>query len=447
MTYFCKSRAVQRALLVVLVSLFSGLASAANVQKIVSKRGITAWLVEDHSVPVMSLEFAFRGGTAQDPAGKEGAALLMASLLNEGAEGISSVEFQKEVQSLALTLGFSANKDTVSGSLRTLTRNRARAAELMALALQKPSFIEQEIDQQKVQILASIKADEQDNNAIASKLWMEKAFAGHPYARPSKGTPDSIKNLTRTDVMDRHQALLARSNLVVSAVGDLRPDELAVLLDQLFAPLPAQPRLSPMASTEPRILNEIVVVPVSTPQTVIQFGGAAMKIDDPDFIPAMVLNHILGGGSFSSRLYTQVREKRGLTYGVYTGLNPLEYAGLFIGSLSTRNEKAGEAHGLILDEIRRLRDEGPQEQELEDAKSYLIGSYVLGMDSSQKIAARLQGIQLGRFDIEYINKRADIIAKIKMADVRRVANRFLSGHYLTIMVGQPVGVSGARPAP
>jgi zinc protease len=232
--------------------------------------------------------------------------------------------------------------------------------------------------------------------------------------------------------------LFARSNLKVATIGAIEADEIAKLVDRGFAGLPEEPNLTPVPDIVPQGNGENDIVEMDVPQTVITFGGLGLKRSDPDFVPAFVLNHILGGGSFSSRLYREVREKRGLAYSVYSALSPLRHAGLFIGGVSTRNDRAAESLSIILEQIRELAESGPTEDELAKTKSFLVGSFPLRFDTSAKIAQQLLEIQIENLGIDYIDRRNDLIRAVTADDVRRAAGRFLTeASLLVTLVGRP----------
>lgn len=414
-------------------------AAATEVQRVVSPGGIEAWLVEEHSVPVIAVDFGFRGGTSQDPDGKEGLANLMSGLLDEGADDIDSAAFQRAIEDNSISMSFSAGRDVFYGSLKTLTANRDEAFRLLALAVNKPRFDAEPIERIRAQIVAGIKANEKDPEELAYDLWYEAAFPGHPYGRRKEGTEKTLAGITADDLRGLHDRMFARRDLKVAVVGDIDAKALAPLLDEVFANLPAEPDLVAIPEVTPTTKAE-VRSDIANPQTVIRFGGAGLKRADPDFIPAFIANHILGGGSFSSRLYDEVREKRGLAYSVYTFLAPYDHSAIFIGGVATRADRAAEAMSLIEEELKRIAADGPTEDELAKAKSFLVGSFALRFDTSQKISSQLLAFALDDLGIDYINKRNSLIEAVTIDDVRRAARRLYGGEGLiTATVGPAAG--------
>jgi len=423
-----------------LVSAAPAFAGASRIESVVTPAGIEVWLVREKNLPMLSFDFAFLGGAAQDPAGKPGVANLVAGLLDEGAGDLDAASFHERLEERAIALSFSANRDTLRGSVRTLSEHRDQAFELLRLALTAPRFDGQEIERVRAAVLAQLKRRSTNPSDIAADHWFALAFPGHPYGRPTQGTLESVPRIGADDLRTYVHRMLARSNLRIAAVGDIDAAELAALVDRTFGSLPPKSEPVPVADVKPEGLGTSETIQLAVPQTVITFGGVGLKRDDPDFIPAFILNHILGGGGFESRLFREVREKRGLAYSVYSYLAPFQHAGLFLGGVSTRNDRAAESLQIIVGEIKRIAEEGPTAEELDKAKRFLIGSYPLRFDTSGKITANLLDIQIENLGIDYIDKRNALIEAVTPEDARRAARRFLAEVKLLVMlVGQPEG--------
>jgi zinc protease len=421
-----------------LISAAPAFAGASRIERIVTPAGIEIWLVRDRNLPMMSLEFSFLGGAAQDPADKPGVANLAAGLLDEGAGELDAAVFHERLEERAISLAFGAKRDHLRGSIRTLSENRDQAFELLRLALTAPRFDGQELERVRAALLAQLRRRTTNPTDIAADHWFARAFPGHPYGRPIQGTIESVSKISVDDLRTYVRRMLARSNLKIAAVGDIDAAQITLLVDRTFGSLPAQSDLVPVADMEPRGLGTSETIELKVPQTVITFGGIGLKRADPDFIPAFVLNHILGGGGFESRLFREVREKRGLAYSVYSYLAPYEHTGLFLGGVSTRNDRAAETLEIIVAEIKRIAAEGPTADELEKAKRFLIGSYPLRFDTSGKITANLLDIQIENLGIDYIDKRNALVEAVTIEDIRRAARRFLAEVKLLVMlVGEP----------
>jgi zinc protease len=426
-----------------LLTLAAAPARATQIERVVSPGGIEAWVVHEPS-PLIAVEFAFAGGSEQDPPGKPGVAYLAADLWDDGAGDLDAKAFHSKLENKSIGLSFSAGRDHVRGSLRTLTVNRDEAFDYLRLALTAPRFDADAVERARAQLVSRLERQSTSPNDIASRTWWQAAFPDHAYGRPIAGTPDSIARITIDDLKSYTRHVLARGRLKVAIVGDIAAADVGALLDRTFGALPAQPELTPVPDVVMQGLGRRIVVPLDVPQAVVTFGTRGIGRGDPDFMAAYIVNYILGGGSFSSRLYKEVREKRGLAYGVFDSLSWFEHAAVLIGGTATRSAVTGEAIDIIESEIHRLAEAGPLEQEVADAKSYLEGSYALGLDTSSKVAGQLVQIQLDNLGIDYIDRRSAMIEAVTLADTKRVAKRLLDAGLLVTVVGQPQGVTSTQ---
>ncbi len=432
-------------LLPLLALLGAAPAGAVTVERVTSPNGIEAWLVQDHTNPIIAVEAAFRGGAATDPAGKAGLANMVSALLDEGAGPHDSQAFQGKLEDLAIGLSFDAGRDTFRGHLKTLTENRDTAFELFRLALTEPRFDKEPVERIRSQIQTILKRELQNPNTVAIREWNRVVFAGHPYASPVNGTPETVAKLTVADLKGWTRKHLARDALVIGVVGDITPEALGPLLDKTFGALPAKAAKVEVPYTTPKAPGRTIVIPRDNPQSVAMFGEGGIKRDDPDWYAAYVMNYILGGGGFSSRLTEEVREKRGLAYSVYSYLMPLDHAAVVMGGVATQNARLAESLNIIKDEWRRMREEGPTPQELDDAKTYLTGSFPLQLDSTVAIAGLLVAMQLDDLGIDYLDKRNGYMEAVSLKDVNRVAKRLLDPARLTtVVVGKPDGVQASE---
>ncbi|CAN5146040.1 pitrilysin family protein [soil metagenome] len=411
-------------------------ASAFDIQKVVSPMGITAWLVEDKTVPLVAMSFAFEGGAAQDPTDRPGVANMLTGLLDEGASDIDSEAFQARLEDLAIDLSFDAGRDAVFGSLRTLTENRAEAVRLLRLALTEPRFDAEPVDRIRAQLLAGIRRGERSPGDIASKLQMNANFPNHPYGRPVTGTADSVAAISVAEIKAFRAKNFARDNLRVAVVGSIDAATLGTMLDDVFGALPAKADLVNVADAVPAGAGRASAT-LATPQTTIRFTGQGLKRDDPDFMAASIATFILGGGG-GSRLFNAVREQRGLTYSIGLSLDALDHAGLVAGSTSTRSDQAGTVIKVVEDEIARFAKDGPTEAELAKSKDYLMGSFPLRFVTSTRIARQLLSFQMDNLGIDYIQRRNQEVAAITIADVRKAAQRLFARGLMVVTVGKPV---------
>jgi len=434
-----------RALAAALAGLFAllpAVAGAMDIREITTPLGIRAWLVEDRSTPVVALSFSFSGGTATDPAGQAGITDLMAGLLTDGAGSLDAQAFRQRQESAAASLGFNASLDRLGGSLRVLSANRDEGFELLRLALTEPRFDPDMVAQRRAQTIASLNQAAQRPGSVASRTLMETLFAGHAYAADPAGTPEGLAAATPDLLKKRAAALLLRNGLIVAAVGDIDAAELARQIDRSFGLLPTgtPPVLPPQWTppTKPRV----VVVERPVPQSSALMALPGIERDDPLWYAALVMNHVLGGGGQQSRLFNEVREKRGLAYSVSSGLRTYKRAALLVMSTGSANERIAEALAVIRAEIGRMRADGITEAELADARTYLTGALALSLDSSGSIAGLLHSMQVDGLSPDHLTRRAALIAAVTLDDVRNVARRLLRDEALTtVVVGKPVGVT------
>ena len=409
-------------------------AEAVNIKEVTSPGGIKAWLVEDYTVPIVTMNFAFRGGASQESAEQSGLANLLSGMLDEGAGDLDSRAFQARLQETNVNLSFDAGRDAFYGNLRTLQVNMDDAFELTRLAITEPRFDEEPVGRIKGQIISGLKRGQTDPQEIARKAFAKSLFGDHPYGQFVEGTPETVGALTGADLHAFRKRTLAKDNLHVAVVGAIGEEKLASVLDTVFGGLSDKADLRPVDEIKPDAgKNEHVALGV--PQTVIRIGGAGLKRDDPDFIPAYIANHILGGGTFSSRLYNEIREKRGLAYSVGTGLIPYDHSGAYVAAAATRADAADEAIDIMKAEIERYAAEGPSEEELRKAKAYLTGNYALRFDASRKIARQLIGIQIDNLGIDYIAKRNSLIEAVTIEDIKRASKRLFGGPISVVTVG------------
>jgi zinc protease len=416
-------------------------ASPTHVKVLTSASGVEAWHVESDVVPLIAVSFIFEGGSAHDPHDKPGVAQMLARLLDEGAGEYDSDAFQERLAARAIELSFNAGNDAIGGSLKTLVKHADEAFELLRLALVEPRFDSDAIERVRAQTIAGLRYQQNDPGVMATRRFFEEGFAGHAYGRPTSGTPESVAAITRDDLIAMHRAMIARGRVKIAVVGAIDSSNLSMLLDKVFGALPEAKPLSAIPHANLQKVGSRIVVDLDVPQSVIRFGTPGIAWREPGFIPAYVLNHIYGGGSFTSRLFQEVREKRGLAYSVGTSLVSYRVASMTWGYTATKNERVVECLDVIAGEMMRLKEEGPSDEELQKAKDYLIGSYALGFDTSTKIAHTLVQIAFEGLGIDYIARRNALVGSVTQADIREAAQRiFGDGRMLTVIAGRPTGL-------
>lgn len=414
--------------------------AAVEIVEVTSEGGVTAWLVEERSIPFAAIEIRFRGGASLDVPEKRGAINLMMALLEEGSGEMDAQAFAAARESLAASFTFDTFDDAVSVSARFLTENRDEAVALLRQALVAPRFDEDAVERVRAQVLSGIRSDATDPNRIASSTFDRLAFGDHPYGSSRDGTVETVSALTRVDIVEAHARALARDRIYVGAVGDIGAEELGQLLDELLGDLPAEGAPIP-PTAEVLFEGGLTLVPFDTPQSVALFGHEGIPRDDPDFFAAYVANEIFGGSGFQSRLMQEVREKRGLTYGIGSYLMPMDLAALVLGQVASANDRMYEAIEVVKAEWARIAEEGVTEDELESAKTYLTGAYPLRFDGNGPIARIMVGMQMDDLPIDYIATRNDKVNAVTLDDVRRVVKRIYRPADLHfVVVGQPDGV-------
>ena len=429
-----------RPLFAFMVALVLPAQAEINIQEVTSPGGITAWLVEDHNIPFTALEIQFRGGTSLDAPDKRGAVNLMTALIEEGAGEMDSLAFAEARDSLAADLSFGSYDDSVSVSARFLTENRDQAMELLRQALISPRFDQDAVDRVREQVLSNLRSNEKDPDTLASEAFNALAFGDHPYGSSGDGTTATVTALTRDDILAAHKGALARDRIFVAAAGDITAAELGTLLDTLLGDLPATGAPMP-ARADWLLAPGVTVIDFPTPQSTVLFGHAGIARDDPDFFAAFILNEVMGGGRFTARLMSEIREARGLTYGIGTYLATLDHSEMVLGQFSASNDKVAEAVTVLRAEWARIATEGITEEELATTKTYLTGSYPLRFDGNGSIASILVGMQMEGLPIDYAVTRNAMIEGVTLEDTKRVAARiFLPEALHFVIVGQPVGL-------
>lgn len=413
------------------------------IQEVTSPAGKTAWLVEEHSIPFVAIELRFRGGTTLDEPGKRGSVYLMSGLLEEGAGDMDSRAFAEAKQDIATSIDFDIYSDVLTVSAQFLTENRDASVELIRASLQEPTFEADAIERVRGQVLSWVRSRATDPDEIVGDAMRAASYPGHPYATFDGGTEDSVLALTRDDIVTAWQNAIAQDRAYISAVGDITPEEFGVLIDTILSGLPetGAPFAEEIAfSAEPGVS----VIPFDTPQSVARFSQPGMEISDPDFFAAYIVNTILGGSNFDNRLYEEVRNSRGLTYGIGTWLADSDYSESLSGGFSSVNENMAEAIDVVRAEWEKMARDGVTAEELAAAKTYLTGAYPLRFDGNSNIANILTSMQMDGYAIDYPATRNDRVMAVTLEEANRVAGELFQPENLRfVVVGQPVGLEAS----
>ncbi|MGF1627366.1 MAG: M16 family metallopeptidase [Alphaproteobacteria bacterium] len=439
------ARATAGAMVLALAS-FSG-AQAFVGERVVSPGGIEAWLVSSAEIPLISVNFSFEGGSSLDPEGKEGVAELVSYMLDEGAGDMDSRAFQSALNTNSIFMRFSAGLDEFGGSLYTLSANRDLAFSLLNKALTAPRFDEEPLGRMRAALLVQLRDAMRDPWSIASRAWWATAYPDHPYGRPIQGTEQSVLAIARADLQEFARTRFARDNLVIGVVGDITAEELGPLLDETFGALPEHATPWAVPDVEMQGRGEIVLVEIDLPQTNFLFGQPGPVTRSEAFHAVNVVNRVLGGGSFSGWLYREIRERRGLTYGVSTWLHGLEHTGLIMGSTSTVNARAGETLQILFEQWEKMAAEGPSAAEVEEARLYINGSYPLRYDDTASIASALRGWQQLDLPPDYYHVRHALVDAVTPEIALETARQWYNVEdLLVVVVGRPVGITPTRVA-
>ena len=410
-----------------------------QIDTVTSQQGLTAWLIEDSYLPIISIEFAIEGGSAFDPKGKKGLALMTMHLLDEGAGTLTSQAFQEQLEEHNISLSFWASTEWLRGSLKMLKKDLPKALELFRLATTQPRFDADAIERQKKQTLASIRSQREDPASVAQREWFKRAFPDHPYGVPTIGLEKDIQNITKDDISDFFQRAFNRETLTIAAAGDIRADELAELLDSVFLWQPKAHYRNDTVKTPTLPDAQLHVIDKAIPQTTVYFGRKGIERDHPDFYAYYLFNDIFGQGSFRSRLMQEIREKRGLAYGVSTFLWDAHDIALLNGRLATSNERVHESIALLKAESEKIAREGITAEELAASKTYIISSLYLNLVRTSSLARFALNLQLDGLPRDYPQKREQLFQSITLDDIKRVAQDVLQqDDWIIVAVGKPV---------
>jgi zinc protease len=409
-------------------------ASAATIQNIDLGKKAEVWFTEDHTVPIVAFSIALPAGSAYDPAGQAGLAAFTGAMIDEGAGGLDSKAFHEALANRAINFSARAERDYLTISISTLKENVPEALHLLQLALTRPRFENEALQRVRAQIIQSLQQDQVEPQRLAARGFAREFFGGHAYAHPVTGEINSISSITAADLRNFSRAYWTKSGLKVAVAGDITAPVLAKLLGETFLPVsgatpPPLPNVGRLGSPG------VHVVPLPVPQPTAVFGLPGIMRADPDFIPGYVANYIVGGGGFSSRLTDEVRVKRGLTYGISTSLTAYNKASILQGSVATRADAIRQTVQVVKDTLAEFAANGPTQQELDDAKTYLTGSFPLAFASNSGTAVQLGTFQRQNLDIGYVARRNSLIQAVTLADVKRVSKHLFDPARLTVVIG------------
>ena len=397
---------------------------ALDVEEIVSDKNIRAWIVEDNSIPIISMNLTFKGGAYFDPLTKEGTSTFVAALLDEGAGNLSSKEFKEEMNDLGMKIDFRSSKDEFSITFQTISKNKKKSFELLRRAILEPRFDSEEIEKIRNQIISSIKINESNIRSFSSQQFEKNFYLDHKFSRNVEGSLKSIKNIKKPDLEEYIKFFFTKSNLIIGISGDISKSEMKKQLDSTFGDLPKGDPKNFIIKGIEKVKTGELRIKKKSPQTSVFFGHIGLSRDDEKYFAARIANYVLGGGGFQSKLYKKIREENGLVYSIYSYLLPNAGGGIILGGFQTKNENVKTTLKLLKKEWSKIREKGISQEELDNAKSYFIGSFSRSFSSTKSIAALLNTVQTYKLGIDYFNKRSKIIKDLDLEFVNNVCKDF-----------------------
>lgn len=406
-------------------------------KRVVLKNGITMLFVETHALPMVNISVAIKAGAIYDPQDNPGVANLTAMLLDEGTKNRTSKQIAEEIDFIGGKLSASGGEDFSSASLVVLKKDLKTGMDLLSDILLNPAFPEEELERKKKETIASIISEKDDPGAVVSKAFYKAVFPGHPYGIPVEGEEESVGRITRDDIVRFYQQYYKPNNAIVAVVGDLGYKEAVALIEEYFRQwgksritLPDVPAVTKVTKKGSILIDRNIT------QANIVLGHTGISRDNPDYYAVNVMNYILGGGGFQSRLVKEIRDKKGLAYSVYSRFDVNKYPGAFSVEIQTKNESALEALEGIKAELKKIRDEKVSDEELKDAKSYITGSFPLKFDTNAKISNFLVQIEFYNLGLDYLNEYVKKIEGITKDDIMRVAKKYIdTENYIMVAVG------------
>ena len=410
---------------------------AIQFESLETKNGIKFWLIEDKALPLVSISFSFKGGSILDPVGKSGVTNLMTSLLDEGTQNFTASEYRLFKRENGIKISFSTSKERIEGTFQVVKPRLQEGFYLLHESINKAKFPINEIKKVKSQVEASIKIDNSNISTIASNKFNKFFFKDKLIGRNTKGSLETLGNISRDDIQSIYRSSFIKNRLVIGISGDIEPDLAKKYVDYVFGDLPSKKFINPISMLED--LNKgMKIIEMKTPQTTVVFGQKGLGRKDKEYFAARVINYVLGGGGFQSRLYKEIREANGLVYSIYSYLLPYEYAGVIVGGFQTRNQNVGKTIEKVKTEWNRIKTEGITKIELQNAKTYYKGSFSRNFTSTLSIASLLMIVQYYDLGEDYFDKRDLIIDNLKLNELNNLAKNLFDSETLFFMiVGEP----------
>jgi zinc protease len=406
--------------------------------------GLVVLTSEQKALPMVTLNLLVEAGSRFEPADRAGLANLASRLLIYGTKNRTALQISEALDFIGATLSTGCSEETAAVSLTLLKKDLDAGLKLLAEVLTESTFPAEEIDRQKQSVIASIRAKEEQPGEVAEMKFMEALFPKSPYGRPVEGIEESVRRVERAGLLEFYRNYYRPNHAILAVVGDVSPEEINTKLTQAFnAWGKGTAAVGPIAPPVPGAPT-VVLVNKDLTQANIVVGHEGVPRTHPDYYAIQVMNYVLGGGGFSSRMMESIRNQRGLAYSIYSAFEPEKYAGSFQVTMQTKNDSAAEAIRVAVDEVRKMREQGATEPELQEAKDYLIGNFPIRFDTNRKVASLLSQIEFFGLGLDYPDRYPDIIRKVTREDVLRVAKRYLQPEKLIVVVVADQAKAGVK---
>ena len=425
--------------LIILCSFMFGTNADAALlgKRIVLENGMVLLLSERHTIPSVTINMLIKAGQVLEPSDKAGLAHITAGLLTEGTKKRSSSQIAEEIEFVGGGIGASGGDDSASVNLTILKKDLDLGLDILSDILLNPVFSEEEIIRKVRETKASIEKEKENPSAVAGKEFAKTVFGDHPYGRPTEGLPETLDRIVRDDIVKFHAAHYIPNNTIMAVVGDVTEKEIVSKLNRYLKDWKKREVVNPVFPPV-KPLSQKIVKPIDKKitQANIVLGHIGIERENPDYYAAYVMNYILGGGGFTSRLMDNIRDNKGLAYDVHSYFAPMKHSGYFNVGVQTKNESAKVAIEEVLKEMERIRSVSVTDKELEDAKAYLTGSFPLKLDTNKKIAGMLTAIEFFNLGLDYPDRYPKMINSLTKDDILKVARRYLNtDNYIMVVVG------------
>jgi len=406
--------------------------------RVVTENGMTLLIQDQPSLPIVTVNVLVKAGAVLDPDAKAGLAYMVGGMLDEGTKTRSATQIAQEMEFIGAEFAAKAANDFATATLRILKKDADRGFTLLADILINPAFEEKEVTRVRSELLGELQGEKDDPGTVAGKAFDEIIFKGHPYRRPTNGDEKTVAKVTRQDLVAFHDKFYRPNRTIVAIVGDIREAEALALVRKHFGKwTKKEVSLPPFSSPEPLQKSVLKLIDKDLTQATVALGHVGIDRKNPDFYAVSVMNYILGGGGFSSRLVNRIRDEQGLAYDVDSGFEANVMPGRFSVTLQTRNAAANQAIAAAMAEIKRIRAEPVSDQELADAKAYLIGSFPLRLDTTGKLAGLLTVVELHGLGLSYFQDYLKAIAAVTKEDILRAAQKYINpGLYALVVVAK-----------